>query len=231
MSLRIGVDEAGKGPALGPMVAGAVAVPSGATLPDGVADSKAVPADSRERLAADLRASDVLRVAVTAVGPARIDAPETDMNSLTVAAHATVLREALDAADATRDGDGRVTVVLDGADVDPDRFARRVADAAGVGSATGGAVVVRAEHGADETHAVVGAASVVAKAERDARMATVAADHDRPVGSGYPGDPTTRAFLREYVREHGALPPSARESWQTCRDVLAAAEQSGLEEF
>jgi len=51
------------------------------------------------------------------------------------------------------------------------------------------------------------------------------------VGSGYPSDPTTRAFLAGYVEEHGELPDCARTSWSTCDDVLAAARQSTLGEF
>ena len=74
------------------------------------------------------------------------------------------------------------------------------------------------------------AASVVAKVERDAAVADIAAEYG-DVGSGYPSDPTTRAFLRRYVDEHGRLPECARESWQTSRDVLAAAEQSALDSF
>ena len=51
------------------------------------------------------------------------------------------------------------------------------------------------------------------------------------VGSGYPSDPTTRSFLRAYVADHGDVPDCARRSWSTCDDVLAAAEQSGLDDF
>jgi len=68
---------------------------------------------------------------------------------------------------------------------------------------------------------------------RDARMAAI--DDGYPeydgVGSGYPSDPTTRSFLRAYVADHGDVPDCARRSWATCDDVLAAAEQSGLDEF
>lgn len=234
MTLRVGVDEAGKGPALGPMVAAAVASEPGA-LPAGVDDSKRLQTTRRERVAERLRAAEGVAVAHATVEPARIDDPETDMNSLTVTAHATALGKVLAGVDASSSAD-EVRVVLDGADVDPDRFARRVREAVdadrddrGVGGHE--AVTLTAEHGADETHAVVGAASVVAKVERDRRLAAVDAEHDRAVGSGYPSDPTTRAFLREYVREHGELPAAARASWQTCQDVLAAAEQSDLAEF
>ena len=218
---RAGTDEAGKGPALGPMVAAAVRAPPGA-LPDDVDDSKRLPAERRKRLAGRLREDDRVAVATAVVEPSRIDDPETDMNSLTVAAH-------VEALEAVLSRDGAVEVLLDAADVDPERFARRVGTA--VGGVDRPSRSVRAEHGADETDAVVGAASVVAKVERDRRVAAIDAAHDRPVGSGYPSDPTTRAFLRAYVREHGELPAAARESWSTCRDALAAVEQSGLDEF
>ncbi|MFW6317330.1 MAG: ribonuclease HII, partial [Halorubrum sp.] len=95
------------------------------------------------------------------------------------------------------------------------------------------AVAVEAFHGADEDDPVVGAASVVAKVARDARMAAI--DDRYPtydgVGSGYPSDPTTRSFLRAYVADHGEIPDCARRSWATCEDALAAAEQSGLDDF
>jgi ribonuclease HII len=89
---------------------------------------------------------------------------------------------------------------------------------------------LRAEHRADETYLLVGAASIVAKVARDAHVAALAEQYG-DVGSGYPSDPATRAFLADYVAEHGELPPCARKSWSTCDDVLAAAEQSSLREF
>jgi ribonuclease HII len=216
MPIHVGSDEAGKGPVLGPMVAAAVRVDSNA-LPNGVDDSKRLAPARREELAAEIRAvADALGVAV--VSPERIDAPETDMNTLTVDAHA----EALAAVVA-----GGEAVYVDAGDVSAARFGRRVA--AGV-EGRGHAVDVRAEHGADATYPVVAAASIVAKVERDRRIEALDDDYG-DVGSGYPSDPTTRAFLEEYVRDHGSLPPCARASWRTCDDVLAAAEQSALDEF
>jgi ribonuclease HII len=91
---------------------------------------------------------------------------------------------------------------------------------------------VTAEHGADDAYPVVAAASVVAKVERDRRIAAIADDYPSyEVGSGYPADETTREFLRAFVRDTGDLPDCARASWATAADLLAAAEQSGLEEF
>ncbi|MDS0259799.1 ribonuclease HII [Haloarcula sp. S1CR25-12] len=211
--MRFGVDEAGKGPVLGSMFAAAVrAAPE--ALPDGVGDSKGIAPDRRERLDGAIR-SVAERVAVAEIPVARIDDPETDMNTLTVAAHAEAL------AGVATDG---LPGTVDAGDTDAGRFGRRVADRV---DAT---VDLDAEHGADETDPLVGAASIVAKVARDSHVETLAETHGA-VGSGYPSDPTTRAFLAGYVERHGELPDCARTSWSTCDDVLAAAQQSTLGEF
>ncbi|MFB6179094.1 MAG: ribonuclease HII [Halorientalis sp.] len=213
--MQLGVDEAGKGPVLGSMFAAAVrADPT--DLPAGIDDSKHLSAARREELASQLRADGNISIGVAEIPTERIDDPETDMNTLTVAAQAEAL------AAVAEDGD---TGVLDAGDTDADRFGRRVTDRVAAD------IELVAEHKADETHALVGAASIVAKVARDSHIAGVATDYERQIGSGYPSDPTTREFLRSYVAEFGDLPACARESWQTSRDVLAAAAQTGLDEF
>ncbi|MBZ6495401.1 ribonuclease HII [Natrinema longum] len=224
--MPFGVDEAGKGPALGSMFAAAVSLEDPADLPDGIRDSKRLTPARREELAATLRDDDGIAVGVTEVTPARIDDPETDMNSLAVAAHAEAIEDAV----ANRDRDAGaasdpISGLCDACDTDADRFARRVAAACSLES-----IAVDARHGADDESPLVGAASIVAKVERDAHVAALADEYGE-IGSGYPGDATTREFLAAYVDEHRELPPFARESWSTCEDALAAAEQTGLEQF
>ena len=220
---QLGVDEAGKGPVLGPMIAAAVRADVD-DLPDGIDDSKRLTASTRESIAAELRESPAVEIGTGVVSTAEIDNPETDMNSLTVAAQVRAL-----SAVAT-DGDA---AFVDAGDVSESRFARRVADGVDSGGDTenGVAIDVTAEHGADETSRLVGAASVVAKVERDRRIDALDAEYDADVGSGYPSDPTTRDFLADYVDRHGDLPVCARASWATAEDVLTAAEQAGLDEF
>ena len=221
MDVHVGVDEAGKGPVLGSMFAAAVRVEESAALPDGVDDSKHVAPGRRESLAAAMRDDERVAVGVAEAPTDRIDDPATDMNTLTVAAQAEAV------AAVTRPGD---VVLADAGDTSEERFARRLADRVDD-------VDVTAEHGADETSPVVGAASVVAKVRRDAHVAALASEHaglvatHGPLGSGYPSDPTTRDFLESYVAENGTVPPFARSSWGTCEDLLADAEQAGLEEF
>ena len=210
--MRVGVDEAGKGPVLGSMFAAAVAADPEA-LPADVGDSKGIDPERREQLALAIR--EVGRVGVAEVSVAEIDDPETDMNTLTVVAHARALERIADAGG---------SAIVDAGDTNAVRFGTRLSDRRDVD------LDVRAEHEADENHAVVGAASIVAKVARDAHVDALAAKYG-PLGSGYPSDPTTREFLETYVDRHGELPPCARESWQTSSDVLAAASQASLDAF
>ncbi|MGB9933310.1 ribonuclease HII [Haloarcula amylolytica] len=211
--MRFGVDEAGKGPVLGSMFAAAVRADP-AALPDGVGDSKEIKPERRERLAGEIRES-ADTVGVAEIPVERIDADGTDMNTLTVDAQAAALSSV------AREG---LPGTVDASDTDAARFGRRVADSVDA------EVSVTAEHGADETDPLVGAASIVAKVARDAHVTELAEEYG-DVGSGYPSDPTTRAFLADYVDRHGELPACARRSWSTCDDVLAAAEQATLGDF
>ncbi|PSQ50751.1 ribonuclease HII [Halobacteriales archaeon SW_6_65_15] len=195
-----GIDEAGKGPVLGSMFAAAVRVADARLLPAGIDDSKRLAPEQRQSIAAELRDDDRVAVAVAEIPVARIDDPETDMNTLTVTAHA-------------------------------EAAAGVVGDPAVAGDGAGA-------HGADEEHAVVGAASIVAKVARDAHVADLADQYAETygepfgdLGSGYPSDPNTREFLETFVAEHGRLPDCARRSWSTCEDVLAEHQQSGLADF
>jgi len=210
--MRFGADEAGKGPVLGSMFAAAVRAPA-AALPEGVDDSKRLTPAKREALDAAIR--DAGEVAVAEVPVARIDDPETDMNSLTVGAHAEAI------AGIAADGDDGL---CDAGDTDEGRFARRVAERVSAD------IDLRARHRADEGDPHVAAASVVAKVARDAHVSALA-DEYGDVGSGYPSDPTTRDFLRDCVADRGELPDCARRSWSTCEDVLAKVEQAALSEF
>lgn len=213
--MQFGVDEAGKGPVLGALFAAAIRADP-ATLPDGIDDSKNLSATRRETLAERLQAHEAVAIGVADIPPERIDDPETDMNTLTVAAQAAAL------SDVIQDGDRGV---VDAGDTNADRFGRRVADRIDAD------IDLTAEHGADEAHTLVGAASIIAKVKRDRHVETLATEYDTDIGSGYPSDPTTRTFLESYVTTHGELPACARSSWQTCDDIIAAAQQSDLGDF
>ena len=86
------------------------------------------------------------------------------------------------------------------------------------------------EHHADQTFRVVSAASIVAKVTRDRAIRTLSKKYGN-IGSGYPSDPVTIAFLSEYFDEHKCPPPIARKSWKTVTTMIAQKQQSRLSEF
>ena len=71
---------------------------------------------------------------------------------------------------------------------------------------------------ADQTYPVVGAASIFAKTTRDDQLAEHAAEAGA-LGSGYPSDPTTRAWLTQWARTGQPWPPFVRTRWQTVIDL------------
>jgi ribonuclease HII len=69
---------------------------------------------------------------------------------------------------------------------------------------------------AESAHTAVAAASICAKAMRDELFEAIAKHYEPEFGAlrggGYV-NPATVAFVAEYVRRHGQLPPEARKSW------------------
>jgi ribonuclease HII len=71
---------------------------------------------------------------------------------------------------------------------------------------------------ADRTYAVVGAASVFAKTLRDELLAELSTHHGE-LGSGYPGDPKTKAWLQTWSRTRRPWPDFVRTKWATVTDL------------
>ncbi len=203
----LGIDEAGRGAWIGPLVVGAVCVRRDevrALIDAGARDSKALSPARREEVYERLARCAVLRSAEAA--PAEIDRHVTvgKLNELEARLFGELARPFAPA-------EARV----DACDTNARRFGARVAHFAGP------EVAVFARHHADATDPVVGAASIVAKVRRDRAIRQLAADLGTEVGSGYPSDPRTVEFVRRYVAEKGDLPSWLRASWATTRRVIA----------
>lgn len=206
--LLLGVDEAGKGPVIGSMfVAGFVVDES--KLFDlaamGVRDSKQLSPARREALARKLYAladdQYILEVAPNVIDELR---QVMTMNDIMVRCFSSVVSK-LSA--------GRA--ILDAADVNAQRFGVRVK------SLSGTSMEIVAEHKADENHHVVGAASILAKVRRDQSIRDLERSINCKIGSGYPADQDTIDFLSRWTKEHKELPPFARHSWATARNIKA----------
>ena len=207
-----GIDEAGKGPVLGPMTAaGVVAEDDSALSGLGIRDSKQLTPKKREQLFDEITSSFEYSVIVRT--PQEVDSRPGTMNQFTVACHAEVLRNLRPD-----------KVILDACDVNAKRFGENVLSCSGVEAE------VISVHKADAKYEVVGAASIVAKVTRDRIIEELKTEFG-DIGSGYPSDETTVAFLRGYIREYGKAPSCARLTWQTTKDLLSSSAQKSLDGF
>jgi len=160
-------------------------------------DSKLLTPRQRRNLYAEITAR--CRVETLVIPADRIDfsRSEITMNECVARAHATVIRK-------IRAG----AAYVDACDVNAQRYATMVR------SHLKRPCTIISEHHADENYPVVSAASIVAKVIRDAEITRISAEFGQ-IGSGYPSDPDTIAYLGAYIRMHRRPPPIARKSWKT----------------
>jgi ribonuclease HII len=90
--LLVGVDEAGRGPLAGPVVAAAVVFPPGLRRIAGVRDSKTLPLERREKLALLIRAR-AIRIGIGAASNREID--RVNIRMATILAMRRAVRRAL----------------------------------------------------------------------------------------------------------------------------------------
>ncbi|MCF8013454.1 ribonuclease HII [Candidatus Woesearchaeota archaeon] len=84
------------------------------------------------------------------------------------------------------------------------------------------------EHKADLNHIIVGAASILAKVTRDREIEKIKQQIGLNFGSGYPSDPTTISFLNQNWKTHEKI---FRKTWKTYQKVANKHKQKGLGDF
>jgi ribonuclease HII len=209
--LVCGVDDAGRGSVIGPLVIAGVLVNDkeiDKLKALGVKDSKLLSPARRSQLAPQI-VKIALNHHVVRLTPAEIDVVvETGgklhrLNRLEAHAMAeviTFLKPDI--------------AYIDASDVLPGRYAEHVAEKVPFD------VKLVSEHKADSTYPVVSAASIIAKVERDKAVAEITKIHGN-LGSGYPSDPETKIFLEKWMRKHGSFPEFVRRSWEPAKKVEA----------
>lgn len=199
--LLLGIDEAGRGPVIGPLVVCGVWVRSRKerTLVDlGVRDSKSFgssDAAREHRLALAARLLDVVsNVSLLVVDAAEVDrwASRGKLNLLEQELARTIIEAGPAAAKIIADGERLF-----------EPLSRRYTQ-------------LEARNKADVTSPVVAAASILAKVERDKRFAEIVAPFQGtlgPIGGGGYVNQGTEAFVRDYFQRFGRPPPELRRSW------------------
>jgi ribonuclease HII len=210
-----GVDEAGRGPVIGPLVVAAVAIPDQRPLSRlGVRDSKRLKPSRREELAQAIKS---IARHETIVVPAEVLDRVMDDRSLNL-----LESEVFATAIARLRPD---IAYVDAADVVEEKFRAQVK------RHLPGSIEVVAEHSADDCYPVVSAASILAKSARDAEVRRIGEELGEDIGSGYCHDPVTIAFLRRWLKSHGCPPPHCRTSWETTRRLLMELHMGRLDDF
>lgn len=209
-----GVDEAGKGAVLGPMVIAGVMVENETFLSGlGLKDSKLLSSRQREGMYQQI-------ISLAETKKISIDAHRIDecrkkmtMNDITARGHAGVI-----------DSLSPSVAYIDACDVNAKRYGNTVQ------AMLRQDCRIISEHKAETKFLVVAAASIVAKVERDRIIEELSGEYGI-IGSGYPSDPVTIRFLESYIKENEQIPIIARSSWNTVNDIKSRLAQSSLEAF
>ena len=211
----VGVDEAGRGPVIGPLVVAGVAVESDVPLRQmNCRDSKKLSPEKREALAPEIEKVSQFEVVVIPAEQIDVMRAEMSLNDFEAKLFAEVIAKLRPE-----------TAYVDAADVDEIEFKRSVRRELAFD------VEIVSQHNADELFPVVSAASILAKVCRDREMRSIEESIGMTIGSGYPSDPDTIGLLEKWIREKGSLPPHTRASWDTARRLLAESKNRKLDDF
>jgi len=202
--LVCGVDDAGRGSVLGPLVIAGISIEKNKIkqlVKIGVKDSKQLSPQSRERLYEQIL-SIVDGYSVAKISPKIIDKSVSKnlLNQLEANYMAKVIKK-LEAGSS----------YVDSCDVNPKRFGLYISNIAKTGK-------IISSHHADRKYPVVSAASIIAKVSRDREIEKLRKNYD--LGSGYPSDSKTMGFIKNWISQNGGVPVFVRKSWKPVKILL-----------
>jgi len=219
--LELGIDDAGRGPVIGPMVlAGCLIDEKIATKFRrwGVRDSKQLTPKRREFLAQKIKEeAEIFKVVLA-------DADEintkqnsgTNLNMLEAEKTAKIINK-------INKGSNKIKVIVDCPSTSiikwRDLLMTKVKDLSNL--------EIVCEHKADRNHVSVSAASILAKSAREKEMDKLKKKYGDEMGSGYTSDPKTTKFLTKNVNNNKAS-GIFRKNWSTWKKARAKKEQRKL---
>ncbi|NPA77019.1 MAG: ribonuclease HII [Candidatus Diapherotrites archaeon] len=214
-----GIDEAGRGPVIGPMVM-VIAVADEEGIENlkriGVKDSKQLKPERREKMYEEILAA-LKGFAVEIIRPKEIDSY--------VARHSLNELEAMKAADLIAEVNPRPDVVyVDSPDPYPEKYRGRIE------KYLKDPPRIVAENKADVKYPIVSAASIIAKVLRDRAVREIEKEWGE-FGTGYPHDERTIKQLEQILKERGDFPDFVRQSWSTARRMKERRKQRKLFDF
>lgn len=225
--LLLGIDDAGRGPLIGPMILAGVLIEKkdeGKLKTLGARDSKILSHPERVRIAKLIEKS-AISYKIMLSTPEEIDKAVASINLNTL--------EALKSAEiinVLNNKKQKIKVLVDCPSVNTHAWKNKLISFIKHPEN----LEIFCEHKADANHPVVSAASILAKVRREEEVARLKKEyqHYGNIGSGYPSDPVTKKFLKEHGK---ALKDSGifRKSWATWKTLFPTADkkQKTLGEF
>ena len=197
----LGIDEAGRGSVLGPLVlCGVVIEEERIKFLERlkVKDSKKISPRKRVVLSRKIRKiTDYHLVKIPAHDIDVLRSTDVNLNEI----EKIGIRKIIGKSEAN-------TCIVDCFDINPDRLKYEI-------ESFFPDLNVISEHNAEDKYLAVAAASIVAKVERDLEIAKIRKTF-KNIGSGYPSDPKTTEFIK---RSYEDLPDFVRKSWATVSKI------------
>lgn len=210
--LVLGIDDAGRGPVIGPMVL------AGCLIDDkiekdlkrlGVKDSKQLTQKRREFLAEKIKeVAETFEIVLA--NPEEIDGKNksgVNLNALEAIKMAEVINR-------INKGFSKIKVIIDCPSVSIEKWKDFLKTK--INNLSNLEIIC--EHKADVNHVSVSAASILAKCAREIEMGKLKEKYGSEIGSGYCSDPLTTNFLEKHAQTYGDK-GIFRKSWSTWKDV------------
>ena len=207
--LVCGVDDAGRGSVLGPLVIAGIVIKRtkiNQLKKQGIRDSKKLTPLARERLYKKI-INIVDDYYVTRISPKIIDKSvfNHSLNHLEAQYMAKVISKLSPS-----------VAFVDSCDVNPRRFGKEISKLTSHSK-------IKSYHHADSKFVVVSAASILAKVSRDRAITRLRKKYT--VGSGYPSDPKTKAFIKKSIKRNIPL-TFIRKSWKPVQILMKNKKSS-----
>ena len=227
----VGLDDAGRGPVIGPLVISGVAIRAdmeNILLNIGVRDSKMLTPARRTILFRRIE-SVAEAIGLRIIYPKTIDhyvqnVKPGGLNRLEANIFSELVNEI---SNYLYHDDISLVVYVDCPDIETSRFKSWIYE--NISHQVKAKVKLIAEHKADAKYPVVSAASIIAKVIRDSEIEKIRRLYGE-CGSGYPSDYRTKLFLERLLGTCGKV-PIVRYSWKTIRNMIARKGYGKLTEF
>jgi ribonuclease HII len=227
MTLILGIDDAGRGPLIGPMILAGVLLDNNQEKiikRSGATDSKLLHHSTRIKIAKEIRKNSISHK-ISKTFPEEIDktlnSPDTNLNKLEAQKAAEIINS-LNSGKHTKE---RIQVIVDCPSSNSPVWKKTLLKYIEIKTN----LTVKCEHKADLNHISVAAASILAKVTREEEVEKIRKQHG-DIGSGYPSDPVTKEFLKQHGKEL-ANSGIFRKTWSTWKRLFPEKKQKTLGDF